>query len=131
MAKLVRLQIYEEIDDTWDWVALGPERQPDAAASALGATENATIRMARLEEDVHKIHRALAEQHEVIGVMARDFSKFTVWAASGIAQLLDSARVTYTPYSETHIPYQRRRIRQRTSEASTSTAQQDQQEHDP
>ncbi|GKB34530.1 hypothetical protein Tco_0879472, partial [Tanacetum coccineum] len=53
-------------------------------------------RMARLEEDVHEIHGALIEQREVIGVMAIDFTIFTVWAASGIAQLLDSARVTYT-----------------------------------
>ncbi|GJR17301.1 zf-CCHC domain-containing protein, partial [Tanacetum coccineum] len=70
-------------------------------------------RMARLEEDVHEIHRALAEQREVIGAMARDFSRFTVWATSGIAELLDSARVTYTLYSETRIPYQRR-VKQRT-----------------
>ncbi|GJU56694.1 hypothetical protein Tco_1234460 [Tanacetum coccineum] len=41
MAKLVRLQICEEIDDTWSWVALGQERQPDAAAGAPGAAEDA------------------------------------------------------------------------------------------
>ncbi|GJZ78709.1 hypothetical protein Tco_0643546 [Tanacetum coccineum] len=41
MAELVRLQIYEEIDDTWAWVALGPERQPDAAAGSPGAVEDA------------------------------------------------------------------------------------------
>ncbi|GJW78987.1 hypothetical protein Tco_0140669 [Tanacetum coccineum] len=34
MAELVRLQICEELDDTWSWVAPKPERQPDAAASA-------------------------------------------------------------------------------------------------
>ncbi|GKF57541.1 hypothetical protein Tco_0171078 [Tanacetum coccineum] len=116
-------------------VALGPKRQPDAVAGASEAAEDAPAvdegdqavpapvqapppppaaartmpqRMARLEEDVHEIRRALAEQREVIGAMARDFSRFTVWAASGIVQLLDSARVTYTPYSETHVPYQRR-----------------------
>ncbi|GJZ11734.1 hypothetical protein Tco_0546493, partial [Tanacetum coccineum] len=149
MAKLVRLHICVEIDDTWAWVALGLERQPDVAAGALEAAEDAPIvdeggqavpapvqapppppatartmpqRMARLEEDVHEIRRALAEQREVIGAMARDFSRFTVWAASGIAHLLDSARVTYMPYSETRIPYQHR-VRHRTGEASTSTAQ--------
>ncbi|GJU42622.1 hypothetical protein Tco_1195579 [Tanacetum coccineum] len=105
-------QICVEIDDTWAWVALGPERQPDAAAGAPEAAEDAPVvdggdqgvlapiqapppppaaartmpqRMARLEEDVHKIRGALAEQREVIGAMARDFSRFTVWAASGIA----------------------------------------------
>ncbi|GKF58419.1 hypothetical protein Tco_0171956 [Tanacetum coccineum] len=111
MAKLVRLQICEEIDDTWSWVALGQERQPDAAAGAPGAAEDAPAvdegdqailepvqapppspaaartmpqRMARLEEDVLEIRGALAEQRKVIGAMAKDFSRFTVWAASGI-----------------------------------------------
>ncbi|GKE22289.1 hypothetical protein Tco_1433801, partial [Tanacetum coccineum] len=32
MATLVRLQICVEINDTWAWVALGPERQLDAVA---------------------------------------------------------------------------------------------------
>ncbi|GKD62647.1 hypothetical protein Tco_1300156, partial [Tanacetum coccineum] len=89
-------------------VAMGPERQPDVTAGAprvahdtLAVDEGVQtiLRIDRLEEDIHEIHRALAEQREVIGVMARDFSRFTIWAASGIAQLLDSARVTYTPYS--------------------------------
>ncbi|GJU23819.1 hypothetical protein Tco_1157161 [Tanacetum coccineum] len=132
MDELVRLQICKEIDVTWAWVALGLERQPDAAAGAPRATEDAPVVdegdqavpapvqapppppvatrtmpqwMARLEEDLHEIREALAEQREVIGAMARDFSRFTVWVASGIAQLLDSDRVTYTPYSETHVPF--------------------------
>ncbi|GKE02491.1 hypothetical protein Tco_1390474 [Tanacetum coccineum] len=32
MGELVRLQICMEVDDSWAWVAMGPERQPDAAA---------------------------------------------------------------------------------------------------
>ncbi|GJY10545.1 hypothetical protein Tco_0378730 [Tanacetum coccineum] len=118
MDELVRLQICIKIDDTWDWVALGPERQPDVAAGAPGVAQDASVvdegdqavsvpvqapqpppaaartmpqRLVRLEEDVHEICRALAKQREVIGAMARDFSRFTVWVASGIAQLLDSA----------------------------------------
>ncbi|GJZ67977.1 hypothetical protein Tco_0631217 [Tanacetum coccineum] len=43
MAELVRLQIYMEIDDTWAWVALRPERQPDAAAGAPKAVEDAPV----------------------------------------------------------------------------------------
>ncbi|GKG40513.1 hypothetical protein Tco_0467290, partial [Tanacetum coccineum] len=131
---------------------LGPKRQSNAATGALGAAEDAPTldegdqailapvqapspppatartmpqRMARLEEDVHEIHEALAEQREVISAMARDFSRFTVWVAGGIAQLLDFHRVTYTSYSETHVPYQRR-VRCRTDSARTSVAQQDQ-----
>ncbi|GJS05696.1 hypothetical protein Tco_0322204 [Tanacetum coccineum] len=126
MAVLVRSQICEEIDDTWAWVALGPDKQPDAAAGSPGTTEDAlTVNEGDQAEDVYENRRALAEQRKVIGAMAKDFSRFTVWAASGIAQLLDSARVTYTPYSETHVPYQRC-VRCRTDGASTFAAQQGQ-----
>ncbi|GJR39817.1 hypothetical protein Tco_1215501 [Tanacetum coccineum] len=38
---LVRLQNYTEVNDTWDWVAIEPERQPDAAAGALGVAQDA------------------------------------------------------------------------------------------
>ncbi|GKD08809.1 hypothetical protein Tco_1188494, partial [Tanacetum coccineum] len=43
MDELVRLQICVEIDDTWAWVALGPERQPDAAAGAPRLTQDAPV----------------------------------------------------------------------------------------
>ncbi|GKC83324.1 hypothetical protein Tco_1139041 [Tanacetum coccineum] len=79
--------------------------------------------MVRLEEDVHEIHGALTEQREVIDAMARYFSKFSTWAVIGLARMMDRAGVAYVPYSETHVPYQRRRVRQRTGEANTSAAQ--------
>ncbi|GJV81542.1 hypothetical protein Tco_1517412, partial [Tanacetum coccineum] len=43
IAVLVRLQIYEQLDDTWAWVAMGLERQPDAVAGALGVAQDALI----------------------------------------------------------------------------------------
>ncbi|GJT06315.1 hypothetical protein Tco_0840777 [Tanacetum coccineum] len=103
---------------------------PDAAAGAPGGAKDASTVDEGDQAVSAPIRRALAEQREVIGAMVRDFSRFIVWAASGIAQLLDSARVTYTPYSETHVPYQRC-VRRRTDGASTSAAQQDQQQPDP
>ncbi|GJS10943.1 hypothetical protein Tco_0367739 [Tanacetum coccineum] len=63
--------------------------------------------------------------------MAKDLSRFTVWAAGGISQLLDSARATYVRYFETYVPYQRRRVRQRTGDASTSAAPLDEDHPDP
>nr|GEU81026.1 hypothetical protein [Tanacetum cinerariifolium] len=41
MAELVRLQICVEIDDTWALVAMGPERQHDAAAGTPGVAQDA------------------------------------------------------------------------------------------
>nr|GEU97146.1 hypothetical protein [Tanacetum cinerariifolium] len=87
---------------------------------STSATRTMPQRLDRLEEEeVHGIQVSLGEQREVVDVMARDLSRFTVWAAGGISQLLDSARAAYTRYSTTHVPYQRRRVRQRTGEAST------------
>ncbi|GKG33561.1 hypothetical protein Tco_0433720 [Tanacetum coccineum] len=80
-------------------------------------------RMAGLEKDIHEIHGALTEQREVIEAMTREFSRFNTWAVTGLSRMIDRARVTYVPNSETHVPYQRRRVRQRTGEASTSAAQ--------
>ncbi|GKA28242.1 hypothetical protein Tco_0714410 [Tanacetum coccineum] len=79
---LGRLNICERIDDTWAWVAPGPERQSDAATGVPGAAEDALVvdegaqtdpppvqapqpsppaprtmpqRIARLEEEVQKL----------------------------------------------------------------------------
>ncbi|GKE59915.1 hypothetical protein Tco_1510282, partial [Tanacetum coccineum] len=41
MDEMVRLQICTQFDDTWAWVAMGPERQPDAAAGAPVVAEDA------------------------------------------------------------------------------------------
>ncbi|GJY45005.1 hypothetical protein Tco_0433218, partial [Tanacetum coccineum] len=41
MAELVRLQICMQFDDTWDWVAMGLERQPIVAAGAPAVAEDA------------------------------------------------------------------------------------------
>ncbi|GKE45467.1 hypothetical protein Tco_1472751 [Tanacetum coccineum] len=105
MAEQVRLQIYVQFDDTWAWVAMGP-------------------RMSILEEDVHKIHGALIEQREVIDAMAHNFSRFSTWVVTCLGRMMDRAGVTYVPYSQTHVPHQRR-VRRRTDVPSTSVAQQD------
>ncbi|GKA66108.1 hypothetical protein Tco_0765916 [Tanacetum coccineum] len=131
---------------------------PDAAAGAHGVAQDSPVidegdqadptpvhapppppaaarsmphRMARLEENMHKIRGTLAEQHEVIGAMARNFSKFYTWTTTSLARMMDKAGVIYTSYSQTLREYQRRKVRQRTGEANTSTAHQDQQQPDP
>ncbi|GKD79281.1 hypothetical protein Tco_1341902 [Tanacetum coccineum] len=73
-------KICMEIDDTWDWVAQGPERQPDVAAGAHKAVEDAPVvdedmpqavlppprtqgeRIAQLEEEVHGMREMLQGQ---------------------------------------------------------------------
>ncbi|GKA59098.1 hypothetical protein Tco_0758411, partial [Tanacetum coccineum] len=43
MESLVRLQICVELNDTWAWVAMGPERQPVAEAGAPAVAKDAPI----------------------------------------------------------------------------------------
>nr|GEV74161.1 retrovirus-related Pol polyprotein from transposon TNT 1-94 [Tanacetum cinerariifolium] len=93
MAELVRYRIFEELDDTWAWVALGPERQPDVAADILEIAEGAPDVVDG--DQAISAHVSLLEQREVVDMMAIDFSRFTIWAAGGISQLLDSTGATY------------------------------------
>ncbi|GKG65438.1 hypothetical protein Tco_0675287, partial [Tanacetum coccineum] len=50
-------------------------------------------RMDRLKEDVHEICGALTEQREVIDATARDFSRFSTWAITGLTRMMDRAGV--------------------------------------
>nr|GEZ35679.1 hypothetical protein [Tanacetum cinerariifolium] len=59
------------------------------------------------------------------------YSRFTVLATRGISQLLGAIDATYTRYSETYVPYQRRRVRLRTDDTSTSAAPLDEDQLDP
>ncbi|GKC17570.1 hypothetical protein Tco_1014352 [Tanacetum coccineum] len=120
MAKLVRLQICVELDDTWAWVALGPERPACTMAQ----------RLATVEEDVHEIRGALGEHREILDSMACDFSPFSTWTVVGLSQMTSQAGVRYTSYADFQIQYVRH-TRRRTNDASTSTAQQDEQQPDP
>ncbi|GJZ99762.1 hypothetical protein Tco_0672313 [Tanacetum coccineum] len=111
--------ICTQYDDTWAWVAMGPERQLDSAAGAPGPpppppapARTMPKRMARLEEDVHEIRGALTEQREVIDVTAPNFCRFSTWVTTGLGRMMDRAGVTYTPYSQNHMSYQRR-VKQR------------------
>ncbi|GKA49240.1 hypothetical protein Tco_0742198 [Tanacetum coccineum] len=110
---------------------------PITAAGALEVAEGApdvdegAQAIPSLVQEVHGIQESLAEQREVMETMARDFFRFTIWAASSLSQLLDATGATYKRYSDTHVPYQRRMVRHRTGEASTSAAPLNEDQPDP
>ncbi|GKC02816.1 hypothetical protein Tco_0994426, partial [Tanacetum coccineum] len=112
------------------WVALGPERQPNAMAAALEAAEDVPIaddgasailtpvqapqppplvaglartmaqRFTRVEEDVHEIRGALGEQREILDSMARDFSRFYTWTVNELSQMMSQVGVRFTSYAD-------------------------------
>ncbi|GJX29638.1 hypothetical protein Tco_0237717 [Tanacetum coccineum] len=112
MAELVRLQITEDapiVDEGGqaDPTPIHAPPPPPALARIIPQ------RMARLEEDVHKIRGVLTEQREVTDAMAYDFSRFSTWVTNGLGRMMDRAGVTYVAYAQTRVSYQRR-VRQRT-----------------
>ncbi|GKC59698.1 hypothetical protein Tco_1087296 [Tanacetum coccineum] len=86
--------------DIWAWVALGPERQPDAAVGALRVAQDAPAvdkgRLGRLEEEVLGLRRDAGSLRRLVV-----FDGTFRWSSPAAFQ---------------------RRTRQRTGEASTSTA---------
>ncbi|GKE13169.1 hypothetical protein Tco_1416720 [Tanacetum coccineum] len=98
--------------DEADQAILGPVQAPQQPPPPPpAAARTMPQRMARLEEDIYEIRGALTEQREVIDAIARDFSRFSTWAVTGLVLMMDIVGVAYVPYSETHVPYQRRRVR--------------------
>ncbi|GKD45145.1 hypothetical protein Tco_1269790, partial [Tanacetum coccineum] len=107
LAHLAELQICIELDDTWTWVALGPERQPDVVVGALEAAKDALV----ADEGTPAVPAPLQ-------------------TVVGLSHMMSQAGVKYTSYADFQIPYERR-TRRKTDNASTSTAQQDEQQPDP
>ncbi|GKB44842.1 hypothetical protein Tco_0889784 [Tanacetum coccineum] len=95
-------KICEEIDDTWAWVALGPERQPDAADGAPGAAEDApvvdegdqTILAPGLRQDVRTL-RGLVER------LMTNQGRFSTWMTSCMTQLMEASGQTYQAFDGT------------------------------
>ncbi|GJW58698.1 hypothetical protein Tco_0105429 [Tanacetum coccineum] len=155
-----------ELDDTWAWVAMGPERQPDAAAGALANVKDAPIidegdqvvlapiqapqqppppppaaaartipqRLGRLEEDVQGLRIDVGSLRGLVERSMTDQGRFSTWMISCMAQLMEASGKPYQAFDGTFRGSSpgtfHRRTRQRTGEASTSTAQQDQQQPD-
>ncbi|GKE94363.1 hypothetical protein Tco_1579218 [Tanacetum coccineum] len=66
MAELVRLQICIQLDDTWAWVAMGPERQPDALVGAPAVAEDAPATDEGIRRDIlRELTCIIPETHQI------------------------------------------------------------------
>ncbi|GKF05462.1 hypothetical protein Tco_0036130 [Tanacetum coccineum] len=126
--KLGRLNICLRVGDTWAWVAPRPKRQPDAAAGALGAAEDApaadegaranpspvqapqppppaprTIqqRVSRLEEEVQELRQSIVGLRGDVARSITDQSRFATWMVSCMTQLMDASGRTYQTFDST------------------------------
>ncbi|GKA04330.1 hypothetical protein Tco_0677111 [Tanacetum coccineum] len=120
-------------------VALRPERQPDDAAGAPEAAEDAPVD----DEGGQAVPAPIQAPQpppplDLRGLVERsmtDQGRFSTWMISCMAQLMDASGLTYQAFDGTFrgsspAAFQRR-IRRKTDGASTSIAQQDQQQPDP
>ncbi|GJY80260.1 hypothetical protein Tco_0493011 [Tanacetum coccineum] len=113
MGELVRLQICTSA----------------APLSPLAAARTMPQRLGRLEEEVQGLCRDVRSLHGLVERSMTDQGRFSTWMMSCMAQLMDASGLTYQAFDGTFrgsspTAFQRR-TRQKTSEASTSAAQQD------
>ncbi|GKC53265.1 hypothetical protein Tco_1076010 [Tanacetum coccineum] len=103
MGELARLQICMKVDDTWAWVAIGPERQPDATTGALAVAEDALAAAdeGRLEEEVQGLRRYVRSLRGLVKRSMTDQGRFSTWMMSCMAQLIDANGLTYQAFDGT------------------------------
>nr|GEX60326.1 hypothetical protein [Tanacetum cinerariifolium] len=71
-----------------------------APQPVTGPSRTMAQRIARLEEDVHRMREALGEQREVLDSMACDISQFTTRTITRLSRMMDQAGVRYTSYAD-------------------------------
>ncbi|GKE84081.1 hypothetical protein Tco_1557823 [Tanacetum coccineum] len=131
MTELVRLHICAQFDDTWAWVAIGPERQPVSSAGAPATAEDAPIidegvqaepapeqapqqpppspvaartipqRLRRLEEDVQGLRRDVGSLRRFVERSMADQGRFSTWMMTCMTQLMDASGLTYQAFDRT------------------------------
>ncbi|GKB03982.1 hypothetical protein Tco_0832125 [Tanacetum coccineum] len=132
MGELVKLNICMDIGDDWAWVAPGPEREQVATAGTPRAAEDAPAvdegRLGRLEEEVQGLRQDVRTLRGLVERSMTGHRRFSTWKISCMTQLMEASGQTFQAFDGTFrgsspAAFQRR-TRQRTGEASTSTAPQ-------
>ncbi|GKC19961.1 hypothetical protein Tco_1022111 [Tanacetum coccineum] len=139
MAELVRLQICVELDDTWAWVAPGPEstRADTLAATTYSRTSSdygSEVRQGRGGRS-WLCRRSAWDSRLELGTRAIQIIIFCRIQDLDSTRLTEASGGTYQVFDGTFrgscLVVFERRTRQRIEDASTSTAQQDEQQPDP
>ncbi|GJV22955.1 hypothetical protein Tco_1375650 [Tanacetum coccineum] len=110
-----------------------PQQPPPPPPPVAGRTM--PQRLGRLEEEVQGLRQDVRTLRGLVERSMIDQGRFSTWMISCTTQLMKATRQTYQAFNGTFrgsspATFQRR-TRQRTDGASTSTAQQDQQQPDP
>ncbi|GKE26669.1 hypothetical protein Tco_1442053 [Tanacetum coccineum] len=92
-------------------------------------------RLGRLEEDVQGLRRDVGSLRGLVERSMTDQGRFSTWMMTCMTQMMEASGLTYQAFDgsfrgSSPAAFQRR-TRQRTGEASTSTAQQGPQQPDP
>ncbi|GKF56362.1 hypothetical protein Tco_0166702 [Tanacetum coccineum] len=94
-----------------------------------------TQRLGRLEEEVQGLRQDVKNLWRLLERSITDQGRFSTWMISCITKLIEASRQTFQAFNGTFrgssLGAFQRHTRQRTGEASTFTAQQDQQQPDP
>ncbi|GKE88921.1 hypothetical protein Tco_1566396, partial [Tanacetum coccineum] len=90
--------ICTQFNDTWAWVAMGPERQPDSTAGAPAVAEDA---LAVDEGDQAGLRRDVGSLRGLVERPMIDQGRFSIWMMLCMTQLMDASGLTYQAFNGT------------------------------
>ncbi|GKB52554.1 hypothetical protein Tco_0903307 [Tanacetum coccineum] len=139
--ELIKLRICKRVIDTVAWVAKGPPRQQfrttggdaqidhEMPQAANAAPRTIAQRLHMVEDEVRRMSR-----HGMLDGMMSKHARYSTWMVDMMTELMESWDMMYSRFDgtiapDTHLHFERRRVRLRTEGASTS-AQQTQAQHD-
>ncbi|GKF77824.1 hypothetical protein Tco_0230294, partial [Tanacetum coccineum] len=89
-------------DDTWAWLAMGPERQPNVAAGAPAVAEDApAIDEGDQAVPAPGLRRDVGSLCGLVERSMTDHERFSMWMMSCMTQLMDASRLTYQAFDGT------------------------------
>ncbi|GJV69338.1 hypothetical protein Tco_1484847 [Tanacetum coccineum] len=98
----------------------------DEAVVVVDIVVQIVVRIERLEEEVHDLRRDVVGMRGDVTSFTTEQSRVSTWLISCVTQLMDASGQTYQPFDSTLVGGSglsfRRRVRPRTSDASTFAA---------
>ncbi|GJS47942.1 hypothetical protein Tco_0598063 [Tanacetum coccineum] len=134
--ELIKLRIYKRVLDVVSWVAVGPQRQQVGAAGEAAQVDpeapQDADRSQRVEEEVYQMRQGLCQQSEMIKRLTTKHARYSSWMIDCMTELMEQRGMMFMRFDGTlatlatnsHLQFERRRVRPRTTGASTSAGQQ-------
>nr|GEV02654.1 hypothetical protein [Tanacetum cinerariifolium] len=104
-----------------------PQHGPKIPQAATLAPKTIRQRLQKVKEEVHRLGESLGEQRVSLERISNDHARFSTWMVNHVTQLIEESGMRYqrfdgTMVGDTHVQFERRRVRQRTANSASASA---------